>query len=523
MPSTERYFAKVRWCEAALIAGFLLLCGFDILHHAMWRDEMQPWLFARDSTSVPDLLRNMHYETHPRLWYVVLFAITRFTANPEAMQVANLFIICAAMAIFVRYCPLPFHLKALTVFGYYFVIEWGTISRNYALGVLFCFWFCAWFHKREKGYLGLAALLFLAIQSNLWSAVLAAGLAWLLLLEALLNPQVRARIATRRIDALASLLLVLGGAFLTLWTAIPQPDAGGENHFDPTITFLVRLAGAFSALWTGFVPALLQHGIIDALQLNVFAIRSLLGLILFAVTVAFFWRSPLILWTYLVGASLLLVLAFVQVWNWQRHTGHFFLWFLVCLWLAHYFREDAERERAFRMSRYQKIFLLLFLLYQATAAIGSSVGTYYFPFSSSKSVATYIVGHGLQALPIAGYPDFAAVPVAGYLNVHIYYLNTNRWGSFIVENNRRPDDWTGAELLQAVNEFAQKEHGDFLVLLNQPLALMKDGRVYEEVQVGKLHKEASFRPSLMKGEDYWLYRYEAAKPAALSLEPMPAS
>ncbi len=140
---------------------------------------MQPWLFARQSDSIADLLKNLHYETHPRLWYLILFGVSRFTANPAAAQAANFLIIGAAMTLFVWFCPMRFYIKALTVFGYYFVYEWGSTSRNYALGVLFCFAFCAAFRKREKGLLPLALLLFLASQSNLCATAIAGGLAFL--------------------------------------------------------------------------------------------------------------------------------------------------------------------------------------------------------------------------------------------------------------------------------------------------------------------------------------------------------
>jgi hypothetical protein len=29
-----------RLSQAALVLGFLLVCGFNIVHHTMWRDEM---------------------------------------------------------------------------------------------------------------------------------------------------------------------------------------------------------------------------------------------------------------------------------------------------------------------------------------------------------------------------------------------------------------------------------------------------------------------------------------------------
>src|SRR5215469_18650132 len=51
---------------------FFLLGANLLLHHEMWRDEIQDWLLARDSNSVPRLFANLKYEGHPGLWYLLL-------------------------------------------------------------------------------------------------------------------------------------------------------------------------------------------------------------------------------------------------------------------------------------------------------------------------------------------------------------------------------------------------------------------------------------------------------------------
>jgi len=518
-------FARRGLWEAVLILAFLLVCGFDILHHAMWRDEMLPWLFARDSATIPDLFKNMRYETHPRLWYLILFGITRITSNPAAMQAANFLIIGLAIALFVRFCPLPFYLKALTVFGYFFVYEWGTLSRNYALGVLLCFAFCTLFPKRGKGYLGLAAILFLATQANHYAALQVAALGGLLIFEAWTKPELRSRIRTHRWDAALSVFLVFGGVLLAFWIGIPQPDAG-IHIFDLGLGLGVKITHSFIAFWAGFVPlsepsllnswvmGMLGHTLLGAAEL-----RVILGMILFPLTVVFFWRSHPIMWTYLGGASLLLLLASVKFNNYARHTGHFFLWFLICLWLAHYFPESSgsPKTRPFKLSLSQKLFLCPLLLIHIFDSVFLSIAGYYYPFSCSKAVALYLEQNHLKGLPIVGYPDYIAMPVAGYAGVRIYYPDTRRWGSFVIENDKRQTDWTEDEIMKSVSEFAAQGNHDFLLLLNGPLMIVRDNQLYEVRQLGDLHEEASFHPSMVGDEIYWLYRYKT--PPTSSPEP----
>ncbi len=484
---------------------------------------MGPWLFARDSATIPALFKNLHYETHPRLWYLILYGVSRLTRNPVAMQATNLLIIGSAMTLFVCFCPLPFYLRALTVLNYYFVYEWGTISRNYALGVLLCFAFCARYPKRDKGCLGLAAILFLATQSNHYAALLAAALGGLLIFEAWTKPDLRARIRVRKLDAALSLFLVYGGVLLAFWIGIPQPDAN-QSNFSLALGSWDKVMHAFTAVWDGFVPlpepTLLGSRHWDMTGHFLFGsspFPGILGMILFAVTILFFWRSRPILWAYLAGAGLLLLLAFVKIDNYTRHTGHFFLWFLICLWLAHYFPDSSasRKIRPFKLSLYQILFFCPLLLVHIYDSAFLSIAGYYYPFSCSKAVAVYIEQHGLKGLPILGYRDWTTMPVSGYLDVPIYYLNTRRWGSFIIEDNKRQSNLTGDELVQAVNQFASQGHQDFLLLVYAPLQVANDNHDYVASRIGNLHEEASFYPAIQDDEIYWLYRYKAVSPPIL--------
>ncbi len=509
---------KWRAPEVLLLLAFVLLCGFDIAHHAMWRDEMQPWLFARDSSSIPNLLANLRYETHPRLWYFILFVVSRFTAHPEAMQVVHLLVISSAMALFIRYCPMPFYLKAATVFSYYFVFEWGAMSRNYSLGILFCFAFCARFPKRDKGYLALAAILFLATQANQFAALLSGALATVLAVEAWLKPALRERVRAHKIEAVSSLLLVYGGVLLAFWIGIAQPDAFQPNYslsFDP----ITKISHGLTAVWDGFMPLPELHllsswgwGMTGHALLG--KDHPAFGFIMAAGSVLFFWRMRPMLWIYLCGAAPLFLIACVKSDDYARHTGHFFVWFLICLWLAWYYpaRTKSGKPRPFRPSLVQIAFFCSILSVQLFDTIYVSAAGYYFPFSCGKQVAEYIKDNHLSGLPVFGYPDFECVPVSGYADIRIYYPDTHRWGSFIIENNKRQTNWNLNQVLDAVNEFASQGNRDFLVLLCRPLMTEENGRLYALTRVGNLQQIASFYPCMQGDEIYWLFRYQSPAP-----------
>jgi len=60
------------------------------LHHAMWRDELQIFMLAVDSSSPWSLLLKLKYEAHPGLWHLLVWVITRVTSDPMWMQVMHI-------------------------------------------------------------------------------------------------------------------------------------------------------------------------------------------------------------------------------------------------------------------------------------------------------------------------------------------------------------------------------------------------------------------------------------------------
>ena len=45
----------------------------------MWRDEIEIWMLATDSPTLPDLMTNIATQPHPPLWYVLTWVLARLT------------------------------------------------------------------------------------------------------------------------------------------------------------------------------------------------------------------------------------------------------------------------------------------------------------------------------------------------------------------------------------------------------------------------------------------------------------
>ena len=118
------------WLLSVLCLGFFAVGLFGVLNHAMWRDELNPWLIARDTATLSDMLAALHYEGHPVLWYLILRAVQAVTLNPVAMQLLHLGIGTATVWLVVRFAPFRAWQKVLFAFGYLPFYEYLLVSRN---------------------------------------------------------------------------------------------------------------------------------------------------------------------------------------------------------------------------------------------------------------------------------------------------------------------------------------------------------------------------------------------------------
>src|ERR1700739_2024372 len=72
----DRLFAPKRdrrsWRDILLLAGWTLLVGLQIARHVMWRDEVRALTIALNGDDLIAMLRGLHGEGHPALWYLLL-------------------------------------------------------------------------------------------------------------------------------------------------------------------------------------------------------------------------------------------------------------------------------------------------------------------------------------------------------------------------------------------------------------------------------------------------------------------
>jgi hypothetical protein len=445
----------------------MAIVGYTLFHHAMWRDEIQAWLIARDSANLTDLFYNLRYEGHPVLWYLLLTPLTHFSRNPVWMQGLHFAIAAAAVALVLWRAPLSTLERVLFPFGYFILYEYAVKSRNYAPGCLLLFLFCALWPRRRQSPVLLAIILALMANVHFLFTLISMGAVAALIVDRLdPMPSDVAVPARRGADALAIVIVVAGWA-LAIATVMPPPDSG-----------------YFPDWFFGFSTTRLSHSALTLFALLFIAIvrfrnspaaATFLTVSLLALLSFFYTKLPGGLWHHGLGA----IVFFAAVWI-DRVSGR---------------GTDAG---TLRQPLVPAALFALALAVQVPPGILAIAGDLRQPLSSSRDAARYIAAQGWAGDPIIGTQDDLTSPIVGYLGARrAYYANGRRWGSFTIWDQRRlqPVD------LQKVLEDAQ-HFGPFITFIADA-----DAPVDSELlsQYG-FEQVASFNGAADARENYSIYR-----------------
>jgi len=490
------------------LSVFGTVLAITLWRHEMWRDELQAWMIAQASHSPFDLIfTHMRYEGHPALWHLLLWPLTRLTDNPVAMQALHWALAVGAAYVFLRFAPMAKPLRALFVFGYFPLFEYGAISRSYVLGPLLVFAICAVMQGERRRYLVLGILLFLLTQTTAFGLILAGALSATLGVEWLVQRRWRKpELGRPRNAAIGAGIVVLGMA-LSVAQIIPPPDgtfAGGRS-LNPTSA---AAENAVRAVWKSYMPIPDTYHW-SARTWNTHypnanpTVQWFAGLALLAVSVTLFARRPLVLLLYVLGTGALLLFFWIKLHEaFMRHQGHLFLLWVACAWLANYGRTGTAAGGFLERQLRGAAGVLIACLFTVHAMVGILFVTndWQYPFSASSQAARFLEENGLADRLLVGEPDYAASAVGGHLGRPVYYLSADRMGTYIRWDSRRR--WP--QLLDAAYAKAESSPEGIVLILNRPLST----RHYRGYRLRRL---AEFTTSIVPDEVYFLYMMQAPR------------
>jgi hypothetical protein len=503
-PSNRLDSYEERIFRGGILLIYVLVASANIITHEMWRDELHVWFTAVESNNLRELFSNMGYQGHPPLWYLMLYAVSRLTRNPAAMQALHLAIAAGSAYIFLRFAPFSRLKRLLFVFGYFPLYEYAAISRNYGIGMFLLFCFCAACGAAKKNLFILSLILFLFSMVNVYTFIITICLLAALGFKAATNPETRAVLIRRKWTILPCTAIVVLGLAASGAVMSPKSDCLWNAKWITTI-YPERLVQTAAVVWQGLVPipqlTLCYWSTNIVPQLSLQAIMGVVLLCFLLLSTANN-RTVFVFFSLSVGA--MLVFEYVIYMGYLRHAGHFFIVAIVCLWLEKVWGEDKPVKAGFisglsrLCARGRQWLIVILLVVHFAVGIFASVMEWRYPFSQGKNVARYIREKGLDKLPTVGYQDFAASTVAGYLDRQFYYPNSDTFGTFVVFDDKRKLFMSADEVLESARLLSERTRSDVLLVLILQIG-GEEGVVIElEKFAGNLQGDENFYLYLMK-------------------------
>lgn len=440
------------------------------------------------------------------------------------MQVFHLMLATIVIYLFVRFSPFTNTQKILFSLGYFPLFEYGVISRNYVLGILLLFSFCALFQTRAKSYVFLSAILILLANTSVYGEIIAISLGLTLLFECLVDRRMLSSLSARKWDLAVSLLAFAFGIASGVYQIIPSQNGGYKTGW-ATGFRIDWLVATLTSIWRSYVPIpdvstyqfwnsnILMSGPIELPAI----VCAALSMGLLTLTLALLTRKPVALFLYLSGTLGILLFtylySYIRSFGSLRHHGHLFLLVLVSLWIGSHYSKPGVSHRPTKSltdrfnDRFGSRFITAILCVHLAAGLIAMGLDLFNPFSASTEASQFIKDQRLSDMVIAGTEDLMVSPLAALLDRRIYWLESDRFGSFVLRDDRRKKVHP-YDIPRKLRKLLAERNDEILLIANYDLAPLFTG-THDRTHVRDSDLEfvgvSAFTRSIVPDEQYYLY------------------
>ena len=481
---------------------YLLAIVIALTFHSFWRDELQALSIANASHSLKELLYNSRFEGHPIGWFLFLKMFTAVSKDTYILKLVNF--IFAALIGFLVIFKSTFKLwqSMLLLLGYYFIFEYGSISRNYLPSIFFLFAFC-WAQSQKNNFWLSLFVLACASQFNIYAGIIVVPLSIYFLFSKWKEISVT--------QTIIFLLVVLLAESISIYSCLPD----NENTFSPLFTdaefsfnhFILSI----ETIWKGVFP-IPDFSKSHFWNTNIFETKHKLQAIFSLLIVAFcsiqFRKNKTLLLFFLITFFTLLSFTFLQYIGNTRHSGFYFITILIFYWLYLLHNENkTESHFAFNTLLISHFLMGVFFISKIISV----------PFSNAGNAATYIQ-HYLPKYTICGATDDAASSIAGELQQPIIFLNNFKKNTFVEWNKDRtyPSD---SLITEKIIQLKQREK-KLILVLNYPIQFnsnkefkklhLQHATIYskDSTMSARIIFQQSFSNAFVEDENYDVYLVE---------------
>ncbi|MBB2831429.1 UNVERIFIED_ORG: pimeloyl-ACP methyl ester carboxylesterase [Rhizobium esperanzae] len=455
------------------LVWFALACAL-CWSETVWRDEVRALSLALQGDSFIDMLRQMHGEGHPALWYMLLRAAHLVVGSPVVLKIVALTIAAASAYLLVFRLELPRSIMLLSLFSSFSVFDYAAMARNYGISMLLVFLIALSWERGMRNGMVLGLLFALLANTNVHSVVLVGGfLAYWFFDLVLARP--RPSLPAYRAFATAAVIAAVG-VVLCVMTVYPTFNDAGQNNlagknFAPLV--LHAFAGATSYFMEFYPDGILRLAVADPSIARVFA--SLMAVLIYGSLLGLANRRPAMLAaaSVLLGFSLLFTLVYPGSY---RHRALWLVFMIGMIALISRSRSAAVGIAgvgpAGGVVKIGRLCFMILLALQVASGI-EKVHQFLFtdiPFSRARDLGSFIQSRpDLRDAIIMADPDYLVEPLPYYIPNRTYLLREQRFGAIVRYTRNARLSLSLADILQTARQLQQSEHAPIVILLSQRL------------------------------------------------------
>jgi hypothetical protein len=472
----------------ALYCGWLAIVLYLAVHHAVWRDEMRALSFALQGNNVFDMIRGVHGEGHPLLWYLLLRGSHALLATPRVLLIVSVVVAASAMLLLVLRSSFNLFILALLFLSRFAIYEYSVMARNYGISMLILFLLAAFYKRHRERSLLLGILLFLLANTNAHSVLLVVAFVIFWLSDLVLNPPAVPSSARKNFWLNTGIAVL--GCILCAVTVRPtindaaQIDPADRPHGLGIIKSVVLPAQPLSNAVPLSAANNHLHSLLTAhpgvellllLCLSLVILGSTLGLI----------RRPAALfgaWAGLGGFALFFTVIYPGDY---RHVALWLVFLVTLYWIAGDDQsrpaQPAEAKPSFQLltgAWSQRIrfigylcfiFLLMFQAFFGVQAVQPVLRNTK-PESRVRDLAALISSiPSLHDATVIGDPDYLVEAIPYYLPNPTYLIREHRYGNIVIFTRRATLTLSLSDILANAQDIHRRTGKPVIVLLNDRL------------------------------------------------------
>ncbi len=482
--------AHKRWIALAMLVAWFGFVSVLAWTHLVWRDEVRALSLALQGDTVFAMLKGLHGEGHPAIWYLLLRATHVLVPRPEALLLVSIVVATVAMAILVFRSPFGLPILALILISSFSMYEYSVMARNYGIGMLLMFLFAVFYERHRDRDCLLGVLLFLLANCNVPSALGVGGLLLFWFVDVLCSETANRPQKIRMFFYNAALAAL--GVVTCLITIFPTyNDSAAIGAHSVTVKTLIKLMFLPSLQFGDCVALPRADRLAMVIPLLGKPLTILQSLILFGSTLGLIRRPGAFLaaLTTLVGFSLFFVIVYPGAY---RHQA---LWlvFMICMyWLAaprNAQKESDSRARlkpfAGRLSAVGTTLFVLVILLQLPSSAKKTGGIVSAPVAAvdngNNNIRAILAGHPdlNQAVVIAD-PDFLLETLPYYVSNPTYLLREQRYGNVVHFTRKAQLELSLGDVLTNAGRLREETGRPVVILLSHEIYPSLTAQVYKE-------------------------------------------